>query len=1199
MNRSAFLSIVMVVGLAAIAVKGNPVRNGSFEQGDHAGMPFNWYFVISKGAVASVKMVDSQSSDGSKALLIDNKSMHQPNVYAMVYQPVKLQTGRRYRLSCRAKRLQDSDLRFVNGKRWQTRFCIKADTEWTPNEFEFTVAPEDVESDGSYMIRLSTEGLTSALVDDIAIEPVGPEKVNGDNAQAKRIYLLPEVNLDLKTLSAIPANMPKLKLPAGGVFMTTGKMPSRGDLSAEIALGYDAKGLIFLASVNDSGTMAMTGTELWNGDGIQLRIDQEGLLRNGEKSSDAEFGFSPGRNGVNTWFWQQIRELTPEDADVCGHRRNDGYFIGVRLYWSLLDKIDFAARKPFSFNVIVNDLDAGVSRRVAFLAPGIHDTKSSDKNTIALFKTGKPAINIFPTSLQSMKKINGRIVLSGVSLSQPAELKASLVDGHKNRQTVSLGPVPPLTPDDAVVAGFTLPLEKVAEGKIDLQVALGDMITAGMMFSKIDLGKQQLQALDKVDRDLAAVEAVLKKRYPDGGRSRYLVLMTGEIRRQSGMQRDDLCRKESAEARSFYVGRGEIVVPELQESMTRLQQIMTRSLPPTWMYVSSPSTLKEGWFEAEATDEQGNRERRKTFFGGYGHFQDVIRDLPYFQKIGANVIQIEIGPNSVLKTIGADGKWIVSTRGFDEKIVPALKLAWENNVQICLLLAPHYFPADLVKKYPEAKSSSGWNHYEVNHPRSREMIKAYLDALIPMLKNCQYREALHSLVLSNEPTYRGCNLDSAFSRQQFQEYLTGKFGSLAGFNRAAGTDFADFAALCKAGDQAAVKYEFNSFKRAAFAGWHRWMAEIIHRQWPEIPLSVKIMVFRELTPINIEHGIDVEQFAELSDLNGNDNYFNHGGNWAIMAMHHDLQLSLKKVSVCNSENHLIMDRESNAIPYDHIYAATFQQFMHGVGSFMTWVWSDLNYALRDKPWCLDLQGNIYRRPANVIAQGMAMLDANRIADPIVRFCQYDPAVALFYSPTAFIAEPNKYGSITERLYMHLSYTGYKLGFRSENQLARGDFGNVKVLVIPAAANIRRDALEGLRKFVDQGGRLVTYDECLQRDEYGRPLNAGLPAAVISTRLTRQKLTDALRNAVAQSVILPVKLDGGDTGTQGVVWRTVPLKDHGAMINLVNYNTSPRKIRLTVPDGMKMTDLVSGREVGTAFELPPLRPMLLTLKSERK
>lgn len=74
-------------------------------------------------------------------------------------------------------------------------------------------------------------------------------------------------------------------------------------------------------------------------------------------------------------------------------------------------------------------------------------------------------------------------------------------------------------------------------------------------------------------------------------------------------------------------------------------------------------------------------------------------------------------------------------------------------------------------------------------------------------------------------------------------------------------------------------------------------------------------------------------FAAFSDYNGNDNYRMYDFDNAGLAPHHisselgsELQLSARKLSICNSENHIIADGETRPVPNGHIYTAMFEQY---------------------------------------------------------------------------------------------------------------------------------------------------------------------------------------------------------------------------------------------------------------------------------
>ena len=325
------------------------------------------------------------------------------------------------------------------------------------------------------------------------------------------------------------------------------------------------------------------------------------------------------------------------------------------------------------------------------------------------------------------------------------------------------------------------------------------------------------------------------------------------------------------------------------------------------------------------------------------------------------------------------------------------------------MISPHYHPEWLLKKYPEMASSSGFLKYEVTHPKAQEMLQAYTAALMSKLRGSPWAGALHSICISNEPVYTGCRPDNPFSAAAFRRYMDRKYGSLTAFNQIAKRQFGSYDAMLDAirRHDPAARYEFYTFSRETFAGWHRMLAEAVRKGLPGIPVHTKIMVFS--SPFEYVTGVDPELMAEFSDYNGNDNYGNYkeGGylsDWVQFALGHELQFSMKPVSIVNAENHIIRDSERRPIPNDHIYTANFQQHVTGASALVTWVWVDYSPESARNTH-KDLQGNIALRPGNVIAQGIAALDAVRLAGELKAFTAYEPEIAILYSPTSTAFNP--------------------------------------------------------------------------------------------------------------------------------------------------------------------------------------------------
>lgn len=156
---------------------------------------------------------------------------------------------------------------------------------------------------------------------------------------------------------------------------------------------------------------------------------------------------------------------------------------------------------------------------------------------------------------------------------------------------------------------------------------------------------------------------------------------------------------ESPAERRFYDRRGEMTAPEVVEALDELERELAEyragRTPPGILVLPVRPGPAARRFPVCGTGELARTAAAPpVLFAGYGHFTDVIRDLPEFSSIGANLIQIEIGPSSIFPKEGKNGEFSEPDfSDLENRILPALRSAAEHNVKVCLLLSPHYHPA--------------------------------------------------------------------------------------------------------------------------------------------------------------------------------------------------------------------------------------------------------------------------------------------------------------------------------------------------------------------------------------------------------------------------------------------------------------------------------------------------------------------------
>lgn len=176
----------------------------------------------------------------------------------------------------------------------------------------------------------------------------------------------------------------------------------------------------------------------------------------------------------------------------------------------------------------------------------------------------------------------------------------------------------------------------------------------------------------------------------------------------------------------------------------------------------------------------GRRERGNVMLTGFGHFGMAQREQDKLPPLGNHIIQMEIGPKSVLKD-----EHVVDTNGL-APFFRAAELGARENVQVCLLLSPHYFPQWALKKWPHLSScEGGFFKYCVHDENAQAVIEKYLRTVIPLVRG---NPALHSVCLSNEPAQGHFGPECAL-RKKWPIWLERRYGTVAAMNAKWGSSY--------------------------------------------------------------------------------------------------------------------------------------------------------------------------------------------------------------------------------------------------------------------------------------------------------------------------------------------------------------------------------------------------------------------------
>lgn len=643
-------------------------------------------------------------------------------------------------------------------------------------------------------------------------------------------------------------------------------------------------------------------------------------------------------------------------------------------------------------------------------------------------------------------------------------------------------------------------------------------------------------------------------------------------------------REDVAQGR---LARAATVAREVEELLDRAEREMEadRKVPRLG---NGPIHIRDGSLWAECVTADG-MEYRPVFLTGYGHFGQVVDDLPVLDQIGINVIQNEIGPNSVVFEDGID------TNAIESRILYALDRAAEHGVRLDLLISPHYFPEWAFAKWPELRvvDAPGPPHFiknSVDAPEARAIYEQFLRALIPKVKE---HPALLSICLSNEPIYEASPIDP-WRAPMWRTWIEEQHGDTDAMNRRWNTaydtfDDAPHPEFSFTGNRAMV-YDAVRFNQNAFAGFHQWKVDIIHDMAPELPCHAKLMplVWGRYT---IFWGTDPWEFSQLSQLNGNDSYFDPRphterwqSSWQIQNMFYDLQRSMKRVPIANTENHIIPDRYQDDVSPDHIYTALWQGAVHGQGVSVTWAWA------RTHDETSDFEGLILHRAACTAAMSRVALDLMRLSREMAAIQNVAPRVAMLWSNSAQVHDSRFVGE-RDRMYEALNFCGVHIGFVTEEQIAAGGLDAYDCLIVTGARTLLRDAAAPIAAFRERGGRVVFYGaRNFIEDEYGRAMTPIAADSVIEGRPREEALRDRLLEELAAADIRPrhdPRLSDGAL-PYGVEWRSAIL-DGQELVNIVNLTAGPETVSL--PEG-PWRELIHDEPLEKRLNLSPNQPRLL-------
>ncbi|NSW56214.1 MAG: beta-galactosidase [Armatimonadetes bacterium] len=1193
------------------------VTNGSFERGD--GKLDVWHWGSSDGEKQTLAIDDAVAHSGRRSVRLHSELPLKPHVYGGISQVISgLAPGSQYVLRLWVKGRGVGTCWFGGGPEWASRRTLPSgDFDWTQVELRWT-APETA---SQYELRVNVDSETEALwVDDVSFQEVDPLGLKPrvrpltPGAAARAGYLLlPRMEQPLEidgNLADWPADAPETRMPAdAGVVMINRR--GDDDLSASLRAVTDAKHLYLSVAVRDDLHWAPPEAVAWTNDGLQVAFDpRHEKTPSGYGPHDSEYSLVLGNDGVaRVQCWQAAQGLGDQSKAIRLAVRREGAVTvyEVAFLWRAIGVTVGAGGPVLGLNVLVNDNDGSGRRGYIELTQGIGKIKdpasyvtamSSGARSVAVLPAGTVAYVDEPLDLKV-------VVVPGAAFEKNATVEIAAVDKRGRETTLTSAELAAET-SGMVQLHSRLPAGALPVSTVMLRARVSDAAgviaqgTAPVTVS--DLKARLVKDAARLRDRTAQVAELAAQAETKGIATDYERVAIATAQDFVDYALDDITHGRPA--------RAEHVLAVLDQALTEAERALKAYLSGTARpllvprFVTSPVEAKDGAFWADTViPSTGKRERRPVFFTGYGHFSSAVRDLPKFTHLGANIIQIECGPNS---TQPAEN--VVTDEPVRNFIGRALNTAAQNNVMICWLASPHYFPGWALQKWPELqKGDGGFFGLAVDAPQAREIFRTHLHTSLNAIKDSP---ALHSVCLSNEPTFTNWQQDP-FRRYAFTEYLRVKFGSIGALNEAWGSHCESFDAvpvletgsLPREEEMTPLRYEMARFNMRQFSEYHRFMADVVHATRPGTWAHAKVMC----VPVDRQHltwGCDPEQFAWMGDLNGNDCSCmfagfgdQYAGHWLGQNVYYDLQRSMRQVPVINTEDHIILDREQRLIPPVHTDFALWQGAIHGRGASMIWVWE------RTYDRTSDFEGSILHRPENVMAVGKVGLDLQRLAPEVVRLQRAKAPIAILYSMTSLLWSDESHGAML-RAYEALNACGVPVRFVSEGQAVQGRLKSFRAVIAPSVKYAPDSVAQAVADYCASGGKLWVIGDApvCGRGEYGRPRSLSLPESALQRFPGEASARDLwamfLAEMESECISRPVTVTGCDGQAPWAVEYRSARDNEGVLVSIVNLWGKPKAVRLSVGSRAvkEIHDLRNDRVLeGDTLVLEPLDAMLLRVK----
>ncbi|GGT30758.1 beta-galactosidase [Nonomuraea spiralis] len=430
------------------------------------------------------------------------------------------------------------------------------------------------------------------------------------------------------------------------------------DLSADLALGYDAERLYVAATVTDNVHHPIGGTNQWQGDGLQVAFGDGG------GGYGPEYGLALLDGGPEVYRFSDGAVTSPV-ADVTLTARRDGtktHYLAA-FPWASTGVDAPAPGGSVLFNAIVNDNDGANRRGWIQWRPGIATGKSAQEfvRLAALPESG--ACQAWITLDEDQVEAGSTIEAAIFVLNWDDSDRRVEVTGPDGATT-------PATIPARTTLQLTIPITATTAGELAITASVKDL-TGGATTDLAATGRVTMSA-EAIARDLAGIAASVKTagdllaQCEDRGiPTHYERVDATTLEKFTGYTRDDVAAGQRWRATYNTV----TMTAMADHLLTRLRSLAAGKAEGTRVprYVTGPIGRDDWMFTGTVSDGGKTRKGRPVVFSGPMGWAEVVGDIPKLADLGFNACALEMGPQSAIVPPDAIPGW--GTTGVGEAAV--------------------------------------------------------------------------------------------------------------------------------------------------------------------------------------------------------------------------------------------------------------------------------------------------------------------------------------------------------------------------------------------------------------------------------------------------------------------------------------------------------------------------------------------------